>query len=165
MKYKKGFSIIEILVVIVIIGMALVAILSLTTLSLKASISIKKNTQANNLAQETLEIVRNYRDGTNWNLDDPENKYDGLGILTTGVAYHPEKSSDIPPRWTLIQGEEDVNGFTRKVVFENTLRDATDNIVETGGINDPNTKKAIATVSWQEKEIEIITYFTNWAKQ
>jgi len=65
----------------------------------------------------------------------------------------------------LIQGEEDVNSFTRKVVFENTFRDATDNIVETGGINDPNTKKATVTVSWQEKQLEIITYFTNWAKQ
>lgn len=165
MKNQKGISIIEILVVIVIIGMALVGILSLTTLSLKASLSIKKNTQANALAQETLEAVRNYRDGTGWNFDDPENKYDGLGVLTTGVAYHPEKSLDISPRWMLIQGEEDVYGFTRKVFFENTLRDATGNIVETGGINDPNTKKTIVTVSWQEKELEIITYFTNWAKK
>ena len=46
------------------------------------------------------------------------------------------------------------------------MRDGTDNIVESGGADDPNTKKVTATVSWEERgrshSIELITYLTNW---
>ena len=162
-KYQRGLSIIEILVVITIITVALVSILSLVTFSLKVSTSIKETTQANALAQETIEAVRNFRDGIDWNNDDPENKYDGLGIVTVGVVYYPEKSTDAPPKWMLLQGEEGVNGFTRKVVFNDVYRDITTDDIETsGGYFDPDTKKVTATVSWKSKKVEIITYLTNW---
>lgn len=161
-KYQKGISIVEILVVIVIITIALTSILSLTTLALRASLSIKEGVRANSLAQETIEALRNFRDGTDWNNDDPEDKYDGLGVVSTGSGYYPEKSTDTPPRWTFIQGEEIVDIFARKVVFENVSRDSLDNIVETGGTNDPDSKKATVTVSWKDTKIEIVTYLTNW---
>jgi len=159
---KKGASIIEILIVIAIIVIALVTLLGVATFSLSISISIKETARANNLAQETIEAVRNFRDGIAWNNDDPQNKYDGLGVVNTGVAYHPEKSSDTPSKWQLIQGEETINGFTRKVVFYNVQRDINDNIVELGGTNDLNTKKVTVTVSWEGKKVEISTYLTNW---
>lgn len=152
---KKGISIIEILIVIAIIGIALVSLLGVATFSLRISSVIKETARANTLAQETIEAVRNFRDGTIWDTD-------GLGTLTTGVAYYPKKSEDTPPKWTLIQGEEIINGFTRKVIFADVMRDANDDIVETWGINDPDTKKTAITVSWKEKKVEIVTYFTNW---
>ena len=162
-KDNKGISIVEILVIIAIIGIALASLLGLATFSLRASTSIKETTRANSLAQEAIEAVRNFRDGIAWDNDDPENKYDGLGVITTGIIYHPEKSTDTPPKWQLIQGEETVGGFTRKVVFENVSRDTTNyNIVENGGENDPDTKKVTVTVSWGNKKVEIITYLTNW---
>jgi type II secretory pathway pseudopilin PulG len=152
---KKGVSVIEILVVIAIIGITLVSILGMATFSLKISTSIKETTQAKDIAQETIEAVRNFRDGTAWGTD-------GLGTLTAGIAYHPEKSGDTPPKWQLVQGEETVNSFTRKVVFENVQRDGNDNIVESGGTNDPNTKKVAITVAWKDKRVGIVTYLTNW---
>jgi len=152
---KKGVSIIEILVVILIINIALVSLLGLTAFSLKTSTSIKQTNQANFLAQEIIEAVRNFRDGTDWDTD-------GLGNLTNGIAYHPEKSGDNPPKWQLILGEETVNGFTRKVEFENVYRDGNDNIVDSGGTSDPDTKKVTVTISWKDKTIELTTYFTNW---
>jgi len=155
-KDNKGISIVEILVIIAIIGIAFASLLGLATFSLRASTSIKETTRANSLAQEAIEAVRNFRDGTNWDTD-------GLRTLTTGIIYHPEKSTDTPPKWQLIQGEETVGGFTRKVVFENVSRDTTNyNIVENGGENDPDTKKVTVTVSWGNKKVEIITYLTNW---
>jgi type II secretory pathway pseudopilin PulG len=162
-KFLRGVSIIEILLVIAIIGISLISLLSLTTLSLKASVIIRETTEANHLAQEALEATRNFRDGINWNNDDPENKYDGLGIVSTGVAYHLEKSTDTPPRWMLIQGEEQINDFTRKVVFNDTYRNSlTYDIATDGDYLDSNTKKVTVTVSWQNRRIEIVSYLTNW---
>jgi len=46
------------------------------------------------------------------------------------------------------------------------MRDSNSNIVESGGTNDPNTKKVTVTVSWEERgrdhKLEIFTYLTNW---
>ena len=154
---KKGISIIEILVVIAIIVIALVSILGLATFALRVSTLMKETAQANNLAQEIIETVRNFRDGTDWDTN-------GLGNLTIGVNYYPRKTADIPPKWELVLGEETVDAFTRKVVFENVSRDLNDNIE---GIynpinDDPKTRKVIAVISWKDKEVEIITYLTDW---
>jgi len=151
---KKGVSIIEIFVVIAIIVIALISFLGLITFSLRISNLMKETNQANDLAQETIEAVRNFRDGTGWTTD-------GLGTLTVGISYYPQKSGDSPPKWQVVAGEETVNGFTRKVVFNQVYRDADDDIAETGNL-DENTRKVIAIVSWRDKEIEIVTYLTNW---
>jgi len=152
---KNGFTVIEILVVVAIMLTAFTAILGLITISVKTSTLIRETTQANFLAQETAEATRNFRSGSNWATN-------GLGFLTIGIAYHPEKTADIPSRWAMVQGEETVGIFSRKIVFENVYRDVNFNIVGSGGTNDPNTKKATVTISWNGKKVEIITYFTNW---
>lgn len=154
-KYNKGASIIEILVVIFIIAVAITGLLGLINFSLKTSILIKNTTKASEMAQETIEAVRSFRDNTIWDTD-------GLGTLTDGFNYHPEKSGSLPTVWTLVSGEEIINGFTRKVVFDLGHRDINDNIVESGGTADSNTKKVVVTVSWDSKEVEINTYLTNW---
>lgn len=156
-KTEKGTSIIEILVVIAIIGIALVSLLGLATFSLKASTLIKETSQAKGLAVEAMEALRSFRDGTTWGTD-------GIGALNTGINYYPVKSTDTPPRWQLNLGEENINGFTRKVVFDNVSRDAADNIETTynPANDDPETRKVTVTVSWEDKKVEIVTYLTNW---
>lgn len=159
---KKGVSIVEILIVVVIIAVALTSLLSLTAFLLRASILIKDTAQAKNLAEETVEQVRNFRDGTAWNSN-------GLGTLLTGEInpYHLEKDLTVsPPKWKLVSGEQAIDGFKRKVIFSDVQRDSDDNIVESGGVSDPGTKKVKATVSWEKMgslhQIEIVTYLTNW---
>ena len=154
-KNKNAFSIIEILIVVFVIVLALTSILGVATFSLRISVLIQETGQANSLAQETMEAVRNFRDGTSWNSD-------GLGTLNAGIFYYLQKSSDNPSEWQIIPGQETINGFNRKVVFNSVQRDSEDNIVEAGGVNDPNTRKVIVTVSWKDKEVEIVTYLTNW---
>lgn len=154
-RLQGGISVVEILVVICILAIAFVSILGLLTFSLKISTLTRENTQAVNLAQETVEAVRNFRDGTGWDTN-------GLGALTAGLSYSPEKTTDIPPKWAFVQGEEIIGGFSRKVVFEEVFRDGNDDIVDTGGNLDPDTKKATITVSWRDRGVEIVTYFTNW---
>jgi len=154
---KKGISIIEILVVIAIIITALSSLLGLASFSLGVSTLIKQTNQGNLLSQEVMEAVRNFRDGTSWDVD-------GFGKLATSTDYYPQATSS-PSKWQLVQGIENIDGFTRKVVFEDVMRDSNSNIVE-AGTYDPNTKKVIVTVSWKERgrehKLEIFTYLTNW---
>jgi type II secretory pathway pseudopilin PulG len=156
---NEGISIIELLVVTAVLAVTLASLLSLAVFSLKASNITKETVRAKNIAEGTLESVRNFRDETNWNSS-------GLGSLTAGMAYHPEKSAGTPQKWILAEGEETIDGFIRKVIFDDVQRDTEDNIAESEGINDPDTKKVTVAVLWKEKEktsqIEIITYLTNW---
>lgn len=152
---ENGALIVEILIVITVIIVTLSSLLGVATLSLRISTLIKETVQANNLARETMEVVRNFRDGTIWDTN-------GLGTLTVGLPYYPQEVTDGQSKWQLVQGEEEIYGFTRKVIFNNVQRDANDNIVETGGTNDPQSKKATVIVSWRGEKVEIFTYFTNW---
>lgn len=158
---KRGISAIEILIAVAIIALTLTTFLGLATFSLRASLLAKEAIRAKNIAQEVLEAARNFRDGTTWDTD-------GLETLSTGEAapYYPEKDGSVPPEWDLVAGEEITNGFTRKVIFYDVQRDGNHNIVESGGTDDPGTKKVKAVVSWQERgkthQIELITYLTDW---
>jgi prepilin-type N-terminal cleavage/methylation domain-containing protein len=152
----KGISIIELLVVVAIISIALVGLLNTTSVSLKFSSLMKENDQAKALAEEALEVVRNFRDGTTWNIN-------GLGILALDTAYHPEKVAGVPQKWNLVLGEETINIFARKIVIKKVFRDSNSNIASTG-TEDVNTKQIVATVSWEmgTRKVEISTYLTNW---
>jgi len=165
-KYSRGISIIELLVVIVIIGVAVVALLGFGTFSLRTASLLKQTTQASFLVQDYVEALKNYRDNTGWDDDDPGDNYDGLGQVTTGIPLHLKLSGDTPPRWQLLLGQETRGIFTGEIVVEPVERDGSDNIVESGGTVDPQTKKVTVTVSWEERggtrELETETYLTNW---
>lgn len=154
----EGISIIEILVVIAILAVSFVSLLGLISFSLSASGILKQRLEADFLAQDAMEAIRNFREETAWASN-------GLGILTVDTAYYPQKTAGTPIKWTLMQGAENIGIFTRKVVFEKVFRDGNDNIAVSGA-EDLGAKKAIVTVSWQEKgrthSVELITYFTNW---
>lgn len=158
LRAKNGLSLIEILVAIAIISTTLVSLLGLTSFALRITSLINQTNRANNIAQELMEQVRNFRDGTSWNVD-------GLGTVATNTDYYIQKSG-MPLRWQPVEGIELINVFTKKIVFEDVMRDANDNIITAGGINDPNTKKVSVTVFWDEKgashQIELVSYFTNW---
>jgi type II secretory pathway pseudopilin PulG len=145
---KKGISIIEILIVIAIITTALVSLLGIASFSLRISTQIKENTLAVNLSQEAMEAVRNIRD-SDWTKLTNGNH----GLTNTG-GY-----------WDFAGTENVINGFTRTILIENTSRDPTTDDIEityNPANDDTNTKKVTITVSWKNKEIEIVTYLTNW---
>ena len=152
---QKGVSTLEILIAVVIIVFVLVNLLGAASFALQISSLNKETTQANSLAQEAMEGARNFRDGTSWDTD-------GLGILTSGVSYYLKLTNDNPPAWQLVQGEEVLGKFNRTIIFSDVSRDLNDNIVESGGVNDPETKKLTVTISWRDKSIQISTYLTNW---
>lgn len=155
-KFKKGISVIEILIVVFIVSVALSGLLGVAAFSLKNSTSIKNTLEANALAQEEMEAVRNFRDGTAWAAN-------GLGVLILDKIYHMATTTDNPSKWSFADGDENINGFKREVVLSKVYRDDNDNISQTETDDeDSNTKKVTVTVSWGNKEVELITYLTNW---
>lgn len=148
----------ELLVVIAIIVTSLVYLLGIINFSLRVAGEKKRIYRANFIAQAAMEGVRNFRDGTDWDVD-------GLSILTVSAPYHLEATSS-PQKWTLSPGESTQAGFTQKIVFYDVQRDGNDNIVESGGTVDPDTKKVVVTVSWIERskpeQIELTNFLTNW---
>ena len=157
-KFIKGISVVEILVAITILAVVSVAFISLVSTSFKIIYLTRQNIEADSIARETVEAVRGFRDQTDWGVN-------GLGIISFGSDYHPEIISGPPSQWSLALGEEIINEFTRKIVFERVYRDVNDNI-SSSGTEDTDTKKITVTVSWQRGsqnyQTEIITYFTNW---
>jgi len=158
-KENKGFSVIEIIIVIAIVAVGLINLLGVAAFSLKISAIIKQTSQADSLTKEAIEATRAFRDGTDWDSN-------GLGVLNTGSSnpYYPEL--DAGSAWKLTPGTEIIGVFTRKVIFERVSRDGSGDIetVYSVGNDDPETRKIIATVSWSNRKVEIITYLTNWKK-
>lgn len=163
-KLQAGASMIEVLIVIAITGVALVGLIKVMQHSLRVSRLAREKAQASAIAQQTIEATRNYRDGTDWYETDPV----GLGEVTTGESYYLTQTDDSPLRWKLKQGEQTTDGFTRKVVFKKVSRDSNDSIESTydSDSNDPDTRKVIVTVSWthqdEQRQVELVTYLTNW---
>lgn len=147
----KGFTIIEILIVIFIAGFALAGLMGLYNTSLKTLAQNENKIKALNLASESLEITRALRNES-WN---------NISNLTMGSEYYPSKA-DSPMRWVLNPGTETQGVFSRKIIFENVYRDSNDNIVTAGGTLDPNTKKVSSIVTWPGQNITFVTYLTNW---
>jgi len=150
----KGSLLVEILIAVGILSTVAFGFFSLVALSLRIT-NISENTLlAENLAKESIEIVRAYRDSTDWGEE-------GLGSLSFNEPYYPREKEIGSSQWELVKGEEELGNFSRKIVFEKVFRDPEDNISETGE-EDSDTLKVRSIVSFSDREVEIITYLTNW---
>jgi type II secretory pathway pseudopilin PulG len=163
---NKGISIVELLVAAAIVGAVIASLITFGSFSVRTASLAKQTTQASFLAQDAMEALKNYRDNTGWNTNDPEDQYDGLGVLLTGVPFHPNLSGDVSARWQMLSGQETIGIFQRSVMFEGVFRDGADNIVESGGTLDSQTKKATVMISWMERgnnrEFKLVSYLANW---
>lgn len=156
---QKGMGLIEILISIFIIGTCLVAFLVLVGCSLKISNLIKETNQAQILAQEALELLRNFRDNTDWNVNGLKNY-----ISPTATSSGPYHLELIGSKWQLATGTETVAGFNRSIFFEKVSRDNEENIEQNynSSRDDPDTRKVIVIINWKNKELRLATYLTNW---
>jgi len=153
----KGMTTVELLIALAVISIGLVYLLGSVAFYLSL-LGLEKNvSQANFLAQHSLEALRSFRDSTDWTVD-------GLGTFLIEVPYHFEKNSS---EWNLVEGSIVENGFERKLLFYNVYRDTNDNIVDSSGVLDPDSKRILVIVSWDQKgvkrQIELVTFLTNWA--
>lgn len=156
---NKGFIFVEILVAVAFIGVVFVTLLGIGFSVLNVSASIKKEVQANFLAKEEIEALRNFRDGTQWASN-------GLGVVNTGVG-NPYYLVDNSGAWALVGGAETIGIFARNVFIDRASREpGTQNIESTYNSynDDSDTRKITAVVNWPGHTLQIVSFLTNWAQ-
>ncbi|MBI2638795.1 prepilin-type N-terminal cleavage/methylation domain-containing protein [Candidatus Peregrinibacteria bacterium] len=146
LRKNSGFTILETIIAITVIGMVIAAATQLTQSSMKIGRSTMSQFIAFHLAEEGLEIVRNMRD-SNWlqNTSWRSGLDDGL----YGIS---ENSGNSGPRWTLkkISAADD----NERERFQRTI------FIDSGKITSRVTYGQIGG----EKEISLTMKLTDWKK-
>lgn len=142
---KPGFTLVETLIAISVVGVVITAAWQLTTSSVKIGHGSMKQFMALHSAEEGLEVIRNMRD-SNWlrNASWRNGLADGVYTISGNAA------------WTLqsVAGVDapEVNGLKRVIQIE-TIE---------------NSMRATSRVFWKtgnaEKNMELTAEFTNWKK-
>ncbi|OGY25414.1 MAG: hypothetical protein A2Z24_02895 [Candidatus Woykebacteria bacterium RBG_16_44_10] len=153
---RRGFGLLEIVIVGAIIALGFMAIISFLIFSRGVTFEMGRRTEATSLAEEGMEVVRQLRDD-GWTAN--------IASKTAGTNYYPVISGS---SWTLSGTNPGVinNLYTRTVQFATVYRNSTTDDVEPTGVEDQETKEVTVRVSWQEsgrnKEVVLTTYITNF---
>jgi len=156
---NKGFTIIEIATVILVIGVGIFSLVSLGSYLYRSIAEAKQYEQATLLAQEAMEAARSFRDRTDWDVN-------GLASLSTGMVYHPEVArTGTSSKWQLVAGPDRVKSFDRRMIIHKVSRDPATfhpEAVYNAANNDPGTRKVEVRVSWQNNSVVLNQYLTDW---
>ena len=150
----QGFGLIEVIVVTGIVSATLAGFLQASILSLRLLHAERESLEATMLAQEALEAVRSVRD---------ESWTNNIATLTNGTIYYPVI---VNSKWSLVTNNPGLlsNLYTRQIVFAQVFRDSSDNIAPSGTA-DAGTEKVTVTVSWGNKQTQLVSYLTNFQEQ
>lgn len=152
---NRGVSLLEAVIATAIISVSVFGIVSVFQYLSSHAIENTRDLQAQYLAQEGIEALRLMRDDS-WSSR--------IAPLSDTTTYSLEyaSSSDIWKSTTTPQTTED--GFTRTFTVDEVQRDSNDDIVESGGSNDPDTRKFNVVVEWgsaTSTRREVNIYLTN----
>ncbi len=140
----SGVSIVEVLVASAIIMSSVVAIMGVYSGLTSISVRNTAKVQAGMLLDEGAEALRFMRD-VSWSTN--------INPLVNGTTYRlywDYSVSNYGWRATTTQALID-DEFDRTFVLSSVSRDASNNIVTSGGTTDTGTRKATITVSWFDK--------------
>jgi len=158
MPKNRGFGLLEIVIASAIIAGTIFSLAFVFLISHKLANESSNEIRANFLAEEGLEALRFLRDRS-WSAN--------LASLNTSTTYYLSFNSS-NSSWSIGTSNPGTidNLFTRSFTVENVNRNASDNIVPTGGSNDPDTRKFNVTISWTERggaalSTTVSTYLTD----
>jgi prepilin-type N-terminal cleavage/methylation domain-containing protein len=162
-KFKSGFTLVEIIVVLFVISLGLVGVLTLIIQSIQSQSYNKNNLVAYQLAQEGIELVRKTRD-SNW-----KETLEFNASLVPGEYYMdyldavPNDASADPDNLTILRqdangfyfhgpsGSGDHSGFSRRLIIEDL---------------DADSFRVIARISWYDHdrfyEYDLETVLYDW---
>lgn len=138
----RGFGLLEIVIAVSIISATIFSLSFVFIISSRLEGESLNKTRANFIAEEGLEALRFLRDKS-WSAN--------LGGLAAGTTYYLSFATTTST-WSIgTLGSEIDNLFLRKVTVENVSRNSSDDIVNSGGTQDPDTKKINVSVEWLER--------------
>lgn len=147
---KNGYSLVEIIVALGIFSMVIFSTIQVFITSREAGGISANKTKALFLINDYFESLKNLR-RENWN-----NLINGRYLVTT-----PSGTIVLVPT----TNGETIDDYTRFLTIENAFRDTTGKLVDSGGTQDPSTKKITVSVSWQglhPAEIVQSSYLTRY---
>ena len=154
MRQPKGFGLIEIVIASAVISVALISLSLVFVLANRLTMRATEQVRANFIAEEGIEVMRFLRDKS-WSTH--------LESLTAGVDYYisfnPATSA-----WSITTTNPGLidQTFQRIIRVSAVQRDASDDIVTSGGSIDSDTFKITSIVSWDIAEsINVETYLSN----
>lgn len=148
-KTKKGQSLVEILLAMGLAAILLPALLTGLVTTREGRAQQNQRLGASAYLKEAQEAVRSVRE-KGWD-----------NVVPTGT-YHPVFSGS---SWSLAAGTDSPGGYTRSLVISDVFRDASGNIVASGGSPDPSTRQITTTVSWGTpfaSNISSVSYLTRY---
>lgn len=160
LKLDGGFSVIEIL-----LAAALFLIFSSGAVGIiihghRMNLLGEQQAVATQFANEGIEAIRSIK---NQNFSTLSNSYcaTGSGIQKSGLVWALEATGTSDTFDTI---------YNRVIKICDVQRDASGNIVASGGTNDPYLKKVTSTVFWnagttRADSVILSTYYTNWKKK
>lgn len=153
---KKGFGLIEIILVVGVGMMTFLGIEQYLEISLKAVVQDSHQVEALYRAKANLEAARAVRD-ENWTL---------LSGLTAGSQYSFLPGGANPQKWVTQAGTMTEGAYTLWMTTSSVQRDVNGNIVSVGGTVDANTLKINSNVSWPAngvtKQVTVSEYLVNY---
>jgi type II secretory pathway pseudopilin PulG len=144
-KKEEGFAIVETLISIAIIALLLIGFEVLISQAIKMNRVNRTELKASLYLQEAIEIAKDL-ELSDWDT------LTGSSCTSSDVCYPVDSGG----AWTLSNGLEslDSGSYVRELYVEDVCRDDSgfpNNIVDCpGSFNDPNTKKVVATVQWDD---------------
>lgn len=155
-KNSRGFTLVEIVLATSIFTMFFLSISFFYKKALDVSEDTTGHIQSGYFLEEGIEAIKLMRD-SGWTSN--------IATLTPGTTYSLSWNGSM---WVATTTPEVIEGtYTRSFVISNVSRDANDNIVTSGGTNDPGTKMVTLNVSWLRRGNKAIandtvqTYITN----
>ncbi|MBT4209348.1 MAG: prepilin-type N-terminal cleavage/methylation domain-containing protein, partial [Candidatus Komeilibacteria bacterium] len=148
----SGFSLVEVIVAIGVFTVLAAGIFNVVTSSYRNFYGTGDKQSIAEFAQEGIEASRAIRDNSWQDIEDIAG--DGnKGIIKASEGY-----------WEFSGSSDTLGVLTRTIAISNVERNANDEIVSSGGTEDPNTKKVVVTVSGSGiSDYVLTTYFTNWS--
>ncbi len=150
LKKINGFSLVELIVAIGIFSVLAGGVTYVVTNSYNNFYGVGDKQKITEFAQEGLEIARKIKD-------------DSWTYFKANVGSNKGVVRNVNGTWAF-SGSSNVSGdLTRVIYIANVSRDAESNIVESGGTDDPMTKKVTVTDSGTGiTDYVLSTYLTNW---